>query len=293
MDADLPLTAPALAAVAVQLIFLLLGAILLWRTTLSPAARSRRAETSSPLAAWSLPIPVFLAVAAATMIGGPVGQVIVLQIAVLFGITQHAQPDLFLLLAGGGFQLGLLSSGVAAWRWSRSFARAFDPPILLPVSTFPRASLATVLRLGATTFLIALPGIVVASLIWRFALTQLGWPADTQELVNLLANADSAAVVALLVFLAIIVAPVTEEILFRAGLFRYLRNRTPRWLALILPGLIFGALHTNLAAFIPLVVLGVILALAYERTGSILTPIVAHALFNLNTILLVVAGVPA
>ena len=138
-----------------------------------------------------------------------------------------------------------------------------------------------------------LPGIVAASLIWRFALTQLGWPADAQELVDLLANADSAAVVALLVFLAIIVAPVTEEILFRAGLFRYLRTRTPRWLALILPGLIFGALHTNLAAFIPLVVLGVILALAYEHTGSILTPIVAHALFNLNTILLVVAGVPA
>lgn len=293
MDADFPLTAPALAAAAVQLIFLLLGAILLWHTTLSPAARSRWAATSSPLAAWSLPIPVFLAVAAATMIGGLLGQVIILQIAAPFGITQHAQPDLFLLLAGGGSQIGLLASGAAAWRWSCIFVPASDPPILLPVSTNPRPSLTTIFRLGATTFLIALPGIVAASLIWRFALTQLGWPADAQELVDLLANADSAAVVALLVFLAIIVAPVTEEILFRAGLFRYLRTRTPRWLALILPGLIFGALHTNLAAFIPLVVLGVILALAYERTGSILTPIVAHALFNLNTILLVVAGVPA
>jgi uncharacterized protein len=39
------------------------------------------------------------------------------------------------------------------------------------------------------------------------------------------------------------------------------------------------------------VVLGVAFALAYERTGRILVPIIGHALFNLNTILLLLAGV--
>jgi membrane protease YdiL (CAAX protease family) len=39
------------------------------------------------------------------------------------------------------------------------------------------------------------------------------------------------------------------------------------------------------------VVLAVIFSLAYERTGRIGTAIVAHALFNLHTVVLIFAGV--
>ena len=37
-----------------------------------------------------------------------------------------------------------------------------------------------------------------------------------------------------LVVLASIVAPITEELIFRAGLFRYARTRLPRWAALLI-----------------------------------------------------------
>ena len=37
--------------------------------------------------------------------------------------------------------------------------------------------------------------------------------------------------------------------------------------------------------------LAVMFSLSYERTGKIGTPIVAHALFNLNTVLLILSGV--
>ena len=90
---------------------------------------------------------------------------------------------------------------------------------------------------------------------------------------------------------SVVVAPVTEELIFRRGLFRWLRTRLPRPAALLLPAVLFAALHANLASFPALVVLGVIFSLAYERTGRIGTSIVAHALFNLHTILLVLAGV--
>ena len=97
----------------------------------------------------------------------------------------------------------------------------------------------------------------------------------------------------MMTLLAITVAPVTEEMIFRGGIFRYMRTRTPRWVALLVPALLFGALHANLASFVPLVVLGIILALAYERTGSITVPIFAHGLFNLHTIALIMSGVTA
>ena len=90
-----------------------------------------------------------------------------------------------------------------------------------------------------------------------------------------------------------IIAPLTEELIFRAGLFRYLRTRVPRWIALLAPATIFAALHSNLVAFVPLLLLGVLFSLAYERTGRISVTIVAHSLFNLHTILLILAGVTA
>jgi membrane protease YdiL (CAAX protease family) len=122
-------------------------------------------------------------------------------------------------------------------------------------------------------------------------------PIEGQDVVGLFVNAHSIAAKATLFVLAVCVAPVTEELVFRAGLFRYLRTRFPRRVSLLGPALIFGALHVDwksldgLAAFAPLTVLGMILSLAYERTGRIGTAIVAHALFNLNTILLLLAGV--
>ena len=96
---------------------------------------------------------------------------------------------------------------------------------------------------------------------------------------------------------ALVVAPITEELIFRAGLFRFLRGRVPRWIAILAPSVVFGASHLTrsladgLAAFVPLVLLGVIFSLAYERTGKIGTTIVAHALFNLNTLVALLLGI--
>ena len=54
-------------------------------------------------------------------------------------------------------------------------------------------------------------------------------------------------------------------------LFGGLRERLPRLAAALISGLIFGALHaiTGLSAVPPLIVFGFILALLYEKTGSI------------------------
>ncbi len=50
-------------------------------------------------------------------------------------------------------------------------------------------------------------------------------------------------------------------------------------------GLIFATAHGELAALPTLFFLGVLLALLYERTGSIWAPIGLHALFNSVTVL--------
>lgn len=82
----------------------------------------------------------------------------------------------------------------------------------------------------------------------------------------------------------IVVAPVAEEIFFRAFFYRALRTRLAVWSAALIDGLVFGALHfqgTDTAIILPVIaVFGVGQCLVYERTGSLFAVIAIHAAFN-------------
>ena len=82
------------------------------------------------------------------------------------------------------------------------------------------------------------------------------------------------------ILLIAIAAPIGEEVCFRGMLFGGLRERLPRWAAALIAGAVFGVLHafTGLSAVPPLIAFGFLLALVYERTGSILPCILLHML---------------
>ena len=89
---------------------------------------------------------------------------------------------------------------------------------------------------------------------------------------------------------ACIAAPIAEEYVFRAGLFRFLRGRIPRWIACVAPALLFTSLHFSLPAVLSLFFFGLVQSVVYERTGRIAIPIIAHAVYNLHTTLFVLNG---
>lgn len=84
------------------------------------------------------------------------------------------------------------------------------------------------------------------------------------------------------ILLIVIAAPVSEEVCFRGMLFGGLREKLPRLGAALICGLIFGGLHalTGVTAVPPLIVFGFLLALLYEKTGSIVPGILLHMLNN-------------
>lgn len=94
--------------------------------------------------------------------------------------------------------------------------------------------------------------------------------------------AKSFGTIPIQVVLIVFVAPVSEEVCFRGMLFGGLRERLPRIAAAVISGLIFGGLHavTGITAVPPLIVFGFVLALLYEKTGSIIPGILLHALNN-------------
>ena len=84
------------------------------------------------------------------------------------------------------------------------------------------------------------------------------------------------------ILLIAIAAPISEEVCFRGFLFGGLRRRWPRIVAALLSALVFGGLHatTGISAVPPLMFFGFVLALLYEKTGSIVPGILLHMLNN-------------
>ena len=111
-------------------------------------------------------------------------------------------------------------------------------------------------------------------------------PSD-QELVKCFAG-DSCplGIRIVLGLLVLFEAPLLEEPLFRGIIFRGLQSSIPTWAAMAASGFLFAIVHVNAASFIALWFLGIAFAELYRRTGTLLAPMTAHALFNATNLAL-------
>ena len=82
------------------------------------------------------------------------------------------------------------------------------------------------------------------------------------------------------VLLACIVGPVAEELFFRGVVYAAVRRRTHWMVATLVSAGLFSALHTNPIGFLPIMLLGCLLANLYERTGSLAGPLAVHIAHN-------------
>jgi len=99
----------------------------------------------------------------------------------------------------------------------------------------------------------------------------------------------------LIVFLAVVIAPVVEEMLFRGMIQTTLRSYVGRpWPAIIVTSALFASIHENPTHWPALFALAMGLGYSYEKSGSLFRPIFMHALFNGITIVAALAeSVPA
>jgi len=102
-----------------------------------------------------------------------------------------------------------------------------------------------------------------------------------EAMFSRMADGSVAAVLAVCV-----VAPLLEEMLFRGIVLRGFLQRYPRWQAIFLSALLFGAAHMNIYQFVVGAIMGTVLAWLYERTRSLIPCIALHAAYNSATLLL-------
>lgn len=86
-------------------------------------------------------------------------------------------------------------------------------------------------------------------------------------------------------FLTLFVAPLCEELLVRGVVFGSWRKLNP-WFAFLGSSLLFAVLHGTMTHFVPTLLCGMLMAVAFSMTGSIWRSVVLHIGYNLGAAVL-------
>jgi membrane protease YdiL (CAAX protease family) len=150
-------------------------------------------------------------------------------------------------------------------------------------------------RLGGLTFLAAAPLVYgVQIVVSKF------WPPLEHPLAKLISAQNSPALLALAALSAVVVAPLSEELLFRVilqgWLERVLRRRSRAWrgaqrvLPILISSALFSVMHQG-ADRVALFVLALFLGFLYRQTHRIFPSFVLHSCINALAVLALSLGV--
>jgi membrane protease YdiL (CAAX protease family) len=134
---------------------------------------------------------------------------------------------------------------------------------------------------GAILLFASYPLIFLADLATR---RFLGGDTSRQGIVELFNESQTIQQRVLIIVLAVAIAPIVEEFIFRFFLYGVIRRYLGRAVGLAANSLLFAAVHAHVPSAAPLFVLGACFTVAFEWSGSILVPMAMHALFNSLTL---------
>ena len=198
------------------------------------------------------------------------------QIAGFFGDEGRFFSVIFSTFAfqGGTILLIALFLHIQRMSWKKAFGFHIGSPLTVLVQGF---------FLGLAAFPVSL------FLVWliRCILELLQMGAESQEVIKMLQKKEAGAwiQIAVISVFSILVAPVVEEILFRGVLYVHVRDMGFPKIAALGSAVLFGLVHSNRVAFIPLVLIALFLILLYERYANLIVCIATHASFNMANLL--------
>lgn len=134
---------------------------------------------------------------------------------------------------------------------------------------------------GVAAYCAMLPPLWAGTLLYRAGLRYWGYNPGLQEAARLVVEAGGPWLErGYLFFVAIVLAPLAEELLFRGIFLPLLLRRMRPWAAVAVVALFFAGVHLDLGSFVSLFVIAVGFGAAYIYSGSLIAPVVMHVLFN-------------
>ena len=140
---------------------------------------------------------------------------------------------------------------------------------------FLRKVLWMVLGLGvvlSTSMLLEITGFI------RWLVQVTGCPEQQDVVQSLISGSNFEKI--LMAFMAVIVAPITEECCFRGFVYNILKRWSTPVVGAVFSALLFSVVHASLAQTVPLFVFGLVQCVLYEKSRSLMLPVMLHMLFN-------------
>ena len=200
----------------------------------------------------------------------------------LFGIapaiqgTSYSEYDLFALTSDMNFTtlLSIVFSVSCIAVFSIWYYKSCSGNFKINVkkSFHPFEILGIVLLIPGTQFLSSIVTSIVSVI----------FPSWLEDYMELMESAGLSGDIPLLMMIySVLLAPISEELIFRGVTLRIARRAFPFWIANIIQALLFGIFHMNLLQGCYTFVLGLVLGYICEKGGTIYHVIFFHFLFNL------------
>ncbi|MCX7009109.1 MAG: type II CAAX endopeptidase family protein [Kiritimatiellaeota bacterium] len=145
------------------------------------------------------------------------------------------------------------------------------------------------LLLGLVFFLAVMPFFWFYSSIYELGLRWFGVVPKLQEVAVAITNDQPLGTRLYLLGVAIVVAPLFEELLFRGIFLPALAKHMRIGWAVVLVSILFACIHVNVTSLLPLFIMSVAFSLAYLYSGNLLVPVLMHGLFNAFNLALLTA----
>lgn len=133
---------------------------------------------------------------------------------------------------------------------------------------------------GVTAYVFILPILAVILVLSMLLLDKIGYKAPPQPVFDMFFEEKRSGVILFLTVFISVLGPVTEEIFFRGFLYSAVKKHFGVIVGVLLSGALFSVLHANIAGFLSIMILGVLMAFLYEATGSLIASISVHILHN-------------
>jgi len=111
---------------------------------------------------------------------------------------------------------------------------------------------------------------------WTMLTEHLGWAPESEGFFE---QTDAASTVLWFSLLVVVAAPIFEEILFRGVIYQGLRKSYSVFFSVVAGSLIFAVIHPSFSV-VPVFVLAMCASMAFERSKSLLAPMLVHATYN-------------
>lgn len=137
--------------------------------------------------------------------------------------------------------------------------------------------------MGPITYLTCVVPIIGLMFLYQQVLTyfNVSSSSGSHPIIPILIDSDDPTIKLRILFLAVLIAPITEEVFFRGFFHNYLRSFLNPFSAIIINGIFFAAIHPQgPVGIFPLTIIGCILAFAREWRDNLYTPILIHMCVN-------------